>query len=50
MKKIDITLDIEAGKYTVEEFLTENNQQGFTTDCLEDVADYVVSVLGGKRK
>ena len=45
MIKINITLDTENNKYFVEYFESENNQQGFTTDNLEEVTYYITDLL-----
>lgn len=45
MIKINITLDTENNKFFVEYFESENNQQGFTTETLEELAYYVTTLL-----
>ena len=45
MIKINITLDTDNNKYGVEYFESENNQQGFKTDTLEEVVYYITDVL-----
>lgn len=45
MIKINITLDTDNKKYSVEEFESENNQKGFKTDSLEEVINYITYLL-----
>lgn len=45
MIQINISLDTENNKCRVEYFESENNQQGFTTDTLEEVAYYITQLL-----
>ena len=45
MTQINIKLDTETNEYSVTEFESENNQQGFKTDNLEAVINYVTNVL-----
>lgn len=45
MIKININLDTEKNKYFVEYYESENNQQGFTTDNLEEVTYYITGLL-----
>lgn len=45
MIKINITLDTENNEYGVTEFESENNQQGFKTDSLEEVTYYITGLL-----
>jgi hypothetical protein len=45
MTKINITLDTDNNKYCVEEFESENNQQGFKTDKLKEVTYYINDLL-----
>ncbi|WZP34411.1 hypothetical protein [Enterococcus phage vB_Efm8_KEN21] len=42
---ININLDTEKNKYFVEYYESENNQQGFTTDNLEEVTYYITGLL-----
>lgn len=42
---ININLDTEKNKYFVEYYESENNQQGFTTDSLEEVTYYITGLL-----
>lgn len=42
---ININLDTETNKYFVEYYESENNQQGFTTDNLEEVTYYITGLL-----
>lgn len=45
MIQINISLDTENNKCRVEYFESENNQHGFTTDTLEEVAYYINQLL-----
>lgn len=45
MTQINIKLDTETNEYVVTEFESENNQQGFKTDSLEAVINYVTYLL-----
>ena len=45
MIKININLDTENNKYFVEYYESENNQQGFTTDNLEEATYYITGLL-----
>ena len=45
MTKINIKLDTENNEYGVTEFESENNQQGFKTDSLEEVTYYITGLL-----
>ena len=45
MIKININLDTENNKYFVEYVESENNQQGFKTDSLEEVTYYITDLL-----
>lgn len=45
MIKINITLDTDNNKYGVGYFESENNQQGFKTDSLEEVTYYITGLL-----
>ncbi|WAX14865.1 hypothetical protein EF36P1_00049 [Enterococcus phage EF36P1] len=47
MTKINIKLDTENNEYGVTEFESENNQQGFKTDSLEEVTYYITGLLEG---
>lgn len=42
---ININLDTEKNKYFVEYYESENNQQGFTTENLEEVTYYITGLL-----
>ncbi|WZP34233.1 hypothetical protein [Enterococcus phage vB_Efm3_KEN20] len=42
---ININLDTDKNKYFVEYYESENNQQGFTTDNLEEVTYYITGLL-----
>jgi hypothetical protein len=45
MITINITLDTENNKSFVKYFESENNQQGFTTETLEELAYYATTLL-----
>jgi hypothetical protein len=45
MITINITLDNENNKSFVKYFESENNQQGFTTETLEELAYYATTLL-----
>lgn len=45
MITINITLDNENHKSFVKYFESENNQQGFTTETLEELAYYATTLL-----
>lgn len=45
MTQINIKLDTETNEYSVTEFESENNQQGFKTDSLEEVTHYITGLL-----
>ena len=45
MTQINIKLDTETNEYVVTEFESENNQQGFKTDSLEEVTYYISNLL-----
>lgn len=45
MITINITLDTENNKSFVKYFESENNQQGFTTESLEELAYYATTLL-----
>lgn len=45
MVTINITLDTENNKSFVKYFESENNQQGFTTETLEELAYYATTLL-----
>lgn len=45
MTQINIKLDTENNEYSVTEFESENNQQGFKTDNLKDVTYYITGLL-----
>lgn len=45
MTQINIKLDTENNEYSVTEFESENNQQGFKTDSLEEVTYYITDLL-----
>lgn len=45
MVTINITLDTENNKSFVKYFESENNQQGFTTETLEEIAYYATTLL-----
>lgn len=45
MTQINISLDTENNEYGVTEFESENNQQGFKTDSLEEVTYYITGLL-----
>lgn len=45
MTQINIKLDTETNEYGVTEFESENNQQGFKTDSLEEVTYYITGLL-----
>ena len=45
MITISITLDTENNKSFVKYFESENNQQGFTTETLEELAYYATTLL-----
>ena len=45
MTQINIKLDTENKEYSVTEFESENNQQGFKTDSLEEITYYITGLL-----
>ena len=45
MTQINIKLDTENNEYSVTEFESENNQQGFKTDSLKEVTYYITGLL-----
>ena len=45
MTQINIKLDTETKEYSVTEFESENNQQGFKTDSLEEITYYITGLL-----
>ena len=45
MTQINIKLDTENNEYGVTEIESENNQQGFKTDSLEEVTYYITGLL-----
>lgn len=45
MTQINIKLDTENNEYSVTEFESENNQQGFKTDNLKEVTYYITDLL-----
>lgn len=45
MTQINIKLDTENNEYSVTEFESENNQQGFKTDKLKEVTYYINGLL-----
>lgn len=45
MTQINIKLDTETKEYSVTEFESENNQQGFKTDSLKEVTYYITGLL-----
>lgn len=45
MTQINIKLDTETNEYGVTEFESENNQQGFKTDSLEEVTYHITGLL-----
>lgn len=45
MVTINITLDTDHNKSFVKYFESENNQQGFTTETLEELAYYATTLL-----
>lgn len=45
MVTINITLDPDNNKSFVKYFESENNQQGFTTETLEELAYYATTLL-----
>lgn len=45
MTQINIKLDTENNEYSVTEFESENNQQGFKTDNLKEVTYYITALL-----
>lgn len=45
MITINITLDTENNKSFVKYFESENNQQGFTTETLEELVYYATTLL-----
>lgn len=45
MTQINIKLDTENNEYSVTEFESETNQQGFKTDSLKEVTYYITGLL-----
>lgn len=45
MTEINIKLDTMTNEYSVTEFYSENNQQGFKTDNLKEATRYINGLL-----
>lgn len=47
MKNIEITLNVEEGRYSILENFNNNTGQGLNTNDIEEAKEYIINILEG---